>query len=125
MGFIMWRLLLIVLLFLGAGSASVAAQDTPQELAEVDLWLAAKLVELDTIQRDFFPNNGRYWQMLPTSVDGLSATYSVNPYQAPAGHGYTVLIEAVVNGQTWIRSVHVAGPETWRDQPWYVEELPE
>ena len=43
----------------------------------------------------------------------------VDEYLAPDGPGW-VLCGEVTDGKgvVWRRTIHVAGPETWREQPW-------
>ena len=48
----------------------------------------------------------------------LSAQIRVDTYEAPNGHGYSLTLRLIYNGQVFSRTKQ-HGPETWRDENWH------
>lgn len=46
---------------------------------------------------------------------------SVDAYDGPAGRGWAVRGELIIAGRTFHRTLHVSGPETWRDMADWAE----
>lgn len=46
------------------------------------------------------------------------ASIRVDVYDGPGGTGWSVTVTYTKAGQTWSRTFHIAGPETWRESPW-------
>ena len=54
--------------------------------------------------------------VIPTSTQ---ARFVCNQYRGPQGDGFEFVLECLLNGQLWQKTVNF-GPESYRDRPWTV-----
>jgi hypothetical protein len=78
--------------------------------------LQAVVAALKIRQEAFLAAHGRY------EYGELAPGYWVECYEGPLGDGWTVTRRVTENGVTYRRTVHVAGPEGWREAGWVREE---
>ena len=61
------------------------------------------------------------WEDLAASVipATMLSRMRIDTYRSPAGHGYVVVLEKIINNETYERS-HNVGPETAKSHDWTV-----
>lgn len=95
--------------------------------ADADAALDVVVTALRSLQSGVRGSAGRYRQLRRGDNWGAWEAHKPDPdtvvvrvdeYLAPGGPGYTVTGEVVDSGLVWHRTIHVAGPETWREHGW-------
>ena len=102
--------------------------------ADADAALDAAVADLRARQAGVKGATGKYRQCRPDDwgsweaqkPDPAAVVAWVDEYLAPDGPGYTVSGEVTDgDGVAWRRTIHVTGPEAWREAAWTAVEAEE
>lgn len=97
--------------------------------AAADAALDAAVTALRSRQAGVRGAAGRYRQVITNHTWGTWGAYkpdaaivqrvSVDEYLSPDGPGWSITAQVTdAGGLVWRRTIHVAGPETWREHGW-------
>jgi hypothetical protein len=64
------------------------------------------------------PESLAYFWTYASLPNTLAWSFRIDTYSAPAGDGYVLEVETVINGETWTRAINY-GPDDWRGFDWY------
>jgi hypothetical protein len=59
-----------------------------------------------------------FWQDVAQLPEQLAWAFRIDTYSGPEGDGYVIIIDTIINGEDWTRSINY-GPDAWRNADWY------